>query len=819
MAAGQDIEGPAPTLEDALQVLEQFLAGQVHQDLMLATLLRVVAEDGSAAHPLQEKIDSALRASELAEPVWERITAELDHALSEDAPTEWPADDATAPQPGDPFAETGASAPLAEPESGPPVLDDPVTPAAPPIDKTAATHLPPGTLLGDRYVIVSRAHAGGMGDVYKALDRAKKESGDPAPWVAIKIPSREFASHPQALNTLEREAEICRSMSHENVVRVFSFERDGNTCFLTMEWLEGESLVQLLERTRHKAPNPTQLRRIILGLGAALAHAHARGITHADVKPGNVFVTHGGEIKLLDFGAARSAASDYEANVAAKTPAYASCEVLEGQDPEPGDDVFSYALLIYRLLAGRRAFGQSNALEAEAGNLKPERIASLADQAWTALAQALAFRRTRRPADVASFLEAFTAPPKSESEPASTAVEDEEDQASPVASTPVSATEPIPMQTATMIGVSDHGSESEHVDPDAETGIAAAHVPETETAGSGWTRPALAAAAVLACSGVAWWLWPAEPLPAPMAKPPRTPPMASLPPPGPVGRAADALAPVTVEARRLDAPLRIDINDAEADGPIAGSAAAVGAESMVPATAVSELEGAPEPDAQLASVVAAAAVSRAARDAGETAQLPAEAAEPAPRARPQPEPQSESEPAPQAEPETRPAAAGAMADTAAGNAPAAAPVLARQAPPQETAKPALPVTPGSVASVGPPIPVRSTVTPDDYGPAPAPAPAGPRDVAMSELEFSRFVEPRYPRARSARKTRGWAQVEFHVDPEGKTRNVRVTASSPPKLFDEPAITAVEKWRFKPFVVDGEAIIVSSAVRLRFEPQR
>jgi protein TonB len=107
--------------------------------------------------------------------------------------------------------------------------------------------------------------------------------------------------------------------------------------------------------------------------------------------------------------------------------------------------------------------------------------------------------------------------------------------------------------------------------------------------------------------------------------------------------------------------------------------------------------------------------------------------------------------------------------------------------------------------------------PDQYGPAPGPDAAGPEPVPMSELEFSRFVEPRYPRSRSARNSRGWVEVQFRVDAEGNTADVRVVAAEPPGLFDDAATAAVERWRFKPKVVDGEAVAVNSAVRLRFEP--
>ena len=89
---------------------------------------------------------------------------------------------------------------------------------------------------------------------------------------------------------------------------------------------------------------------------------------------------------------------------------------------------------------------------------------------------------------------------------------------------------------------------------------------------------------------------------------------------------------------------------------------------------------------------------------------------------------------------------------------------------------------------------------------------------MSELDFDRFVEPRYPRSRSARKRRGWVELRFQVNENGKTSNIEVAASEPPEIFDEAATYAVSKWRFKPRMVNGEATTVITAIRLRFEPQ-
>lgn len=795
------MEGPPPTLDDALQVMEQFLAGRVHVDLLLATITRALAENSAAAHPLQEKIDSAMRASELSEPVWERITAELDQAGSGTTATLNPEADATAPRPVEQAIADGAASPEDEDTAAPPVLDEPVQ-SSPTVKSPASKAMAPGTLLGDRYVIVSQALTGGMGCVYKALDRSKKESGDPDPWVAIKVIGDALANHPQALAALEREAENCKALQHDNIVQVFGFERDGDNCFITMEWLEGESLVGLLERARQKPPSATQLRKIILGLGAALVYAHSRGVTHADVKPGNVFITRDGAIKLLDFGVALVEAGETARELEARTPGYSSCEVLEGQDPVPADDVFSYSLLIYRLFGGKRAYGDVDALAAEASQLAPERITSLAEQAWQTLLSGLAFRRAGRPADVASFLEAFTAPPKA-NEATATGTSPAA-QASAEAPAPTGAPTDIPADgppghDALPVRDSTAPEVEPEIDANADTTIAAMEIDEPR---SRWTRQALIAASLVAGVAAGLWLWPDEPDTMPVTQS-LTGAAAVVKDPPPTDKGE--LQPIAIQARRLEDVFANELDAADQPADPAPALQEVVVKSVALSAAEPELETAPKPDAQLASVVAAPAVSRLARPIEE---------EPAPEpAIPSPPPRPVSPATAPADSPTEPA--GQVADTSTARAPEAAPALNREAPPDPGPDAE---GPGGIASIGPPVPALAEAKPGDYGPAPAVGKTGPLAVPLSALDFDRFTEPRYPRTRAARNTRGWVEVSFDIDAEGETSNISLIDSTPPEVFDEAALKAVEKWRFKPHTVDGQAVAATSVVRLRFEPR-
>ena len=270
----------------------------------------------------------------------------------------------------------------------------------------------PGTLLRHRYLIKQKIGTGSMGDVFKALDRGKEAAGSPEPWVALKVVSKEFSRNPNALDALKQEAAHGKRLEHPNIIRVHDFDWDGDFFFMTMEFLKGKSLVDLLNARRFKPLPRKQADAIIQGLCHGLGYAHARGIVHADIKPGNVFVTRGGHTKLLDFGIARVTAKmdiDFDAtSIGAHTPAYSSCEVLEGSPPEPIDDVYSLGCVVYRLLSGSRAFGGATAVEAEAENKILERVPSLTDAEWQALQRALAWRRRQRTPDVTTFLTEFT---------------------------------------------------------------------------------------------------------------------------------------------------------------------------------------------------------------------------------------------------------------------------------------------------------------------------------------------------------------------------------------------------------------------------
>lgn len=275
---------------------------------------------------------------------------------------------------------------------------------------------PAKDLLKNRFVLEKVLGAGGMGVVYKAKDLLKVEAQDRDPYVAIKVLGEEFKSHPEAFIALQRESRKTQRIAHPNIVNVHDFDKDGDTVFMTMEYLEGTPLDKLIKQYRRTGLPPEEVWPIVEGLCAALTYAHAQHIIHSDLKPGNIFVTQQGVTKVFDFGIARAVAKaeldsgDAEdrtvfdaGSFGALTPAYASLEMLEGESPDVRDDIYALGCITYELLTGTHPFQRKNAAEARRQGLKPERIEYLSKQRWRVLEQALAFEREARTPSVQAF--------------------------------------------------------------------------------------------------------------------------------------------------------------------------------------------------------------------------------------------------------------------------------------------------------------------------------------------------------------------------------------------------------------------------------
>jgi len=276
-------------------------------------------------------------------------------------------------------------------------------------------------VLKKRFVLEQVIGAGGMGVVYKAKDLLKVEAQDRDPYVAIKVLSDEFKSHPEAFISLQRESRKTQRIAHPNIVNVFDFDRDEDTVFMTMEFLDGSPLDELINQYKSTGLPTDDVLEIIKGITSALAYAHSEHIIHSDFKPGNVFVTKKGIAKAFDFGIARAVAQVehmeespqdqpvFDAgNLGALTPAYASLEMLEGDEPDVRDDIYALGCVAYEMFTGQHPYNKIPADEAERQGLKAKRISHIKKYQWQAIEKAIAFRREDRLSSVNQFVEEFT---------------------------------------------------------------------------------------------------------------------------------------------------------------------------------------------------------------------------------------------------------------------------------------------------------------------------------------------------------------------------------------------------------------------------
>jgi serine/threonine protein kinase len=275
-----------------------------------------------------------------------------------------------------------------------------------------------GETLNGRFVLEECIGFGGMGTVYKALDLRKLEASDRNPYIAIKVLNVQFRGHPKSLIALQREARKAQALAHPNIVSVYDFDRDGPMVYLTMEYLQGKPLSQVLRAPGFAGLPYEQVLPIVTGMANALAYAHGRGFVHCDFKPGNVILTDSGKVKVIDFGIARvfqKTEGDIDATVfdpgslGALTPAYASPEMLEQREPDPRDDIYALACITYELLTGHHPFNRLSSAQARGTGMKPQRPANLGRAQWQALKCALALEREARTSTVARFLAEFGA--------------------------------------------------------------------------------------------------------------------------------------------------------------------------------------------------------------------------------------------------------------------------------------------------------------------------------------------------------------------------------------------------------------------------
>jgi serine/threonine protein kinase len=229
---------------------------------------------------------------------------------------------------------------------------------------------PRGRLLGNRYELLVLLASGGMGRVWRARDTLLERP------VAVKVLRSEFTGDATFRARFRAEAQHSAALHHPNIASVFDYgelTEDGEQlAYLVMELVEGEALCDLLEREGRL--DAARTLDIVRQTSAALAVAHAAGVVHRDVKPGNVLMGTDGVVKITDFGIAWSASSVPLTGTGqvVGTAHYLSPEQAEGGKATPASDVYALGTVAYECLAGRRAFDGENSVQIALKQIREE---------------------------------------------------------------------------------------------------------------------------------------------------------------------------------------------------------------------------------------------------------------------------------------------------------------------------------------------------------------------------------------------------------------------------------------------------------------
>jgi len=210
----------------------------------------------------------------------------------------------------------------------------------------------PGTLLGGRYRIIALLGRGGMGEVYRATDLTLGQS------VALKFLPEEASRNQRLLERFHGEVRVARLVSHPNVCRVYDIGEIEGAPFISMEYVDGEDLAELLTRIgRLPADKALETAR---KLCAGLAAAHDRGVIHRDLKPQNIMMNKRGEVVIMDFGLAAIADQLTGPEARNGTPAYMAPEQLRGEAVTAKSDIYALGLVLYEIFTGKKPFAASS---------------------------------------------------------------------------------------------------------------------------------------------------------------------------------------------------------------------------------------------------------------------------------------------------------------------------------------------------------------------------------------------------------------------------------------------------------------------------
>ena len=213
-----------------------------------------------------------------------------------------------------------------------------------------------GSMFAGRYQIIEQLGKGGMGHVYRVLDKRLNEE------IALKLIKPEIASDKKTVERFSNELKIARKIGHKNVARMFDLNEEQGTHFITMEYVRGEDLKRLIRKMGQFSSS--QVIPIAKQICEGLTEAHRLGVVHRDLKPQNIMVDEDGNTRIMDFGIARSRESKdlTGTGVIIGTPKYVSPEQVEGKGIDQRSDIYSLGIILYEMVTGRVPFEGGTAL-------------------------------------------------------------------------------------------------------------------------------------------------------------------------------------------------------------------------------------------------------------------------------------------------------------------------------------------------------------------------------------------------------------------------------------------------------------------------
>jgi serine/threonine protein kinase/Flp pilus assembly protein TadD len=217
--------------------------------------------------------------------------------------------------------------------------------------QTTKEKLTTGATFAARYQIIEELGKGGMGNVYRVLDKKLNEE------VALKVIKPEISSDDRTIERFSNELRLARKIGHKNVGRMFELMEDDGTHFITMEYVAGEDLDSFIRRSGQLTIGKAL--SIARQVCEGLEEAHRLGVVHRDLKPANIMIDKMGEARIMDFGIARSLETKglTGTQVMIGTPAYMSPEQAAGEDVDYRSDIYSFGIILYEMVTGRVPFG------------------------------------------------------------------------------------------------------------------------------------------------------------------------------------------------------------------------------------------------------------------------------------------------------------------------------------------------------------------------------------------------------------------------------------------------------------------------------